>query len=437
MQQVFAKNIGEFCKHYQGIEVSKASWASRSSSDTLPDLYSVLGYRRRWLLLSLFSRKRISSTAPIVIGGSERSGTTLLRVLLGRHPEISCGRESTLFLKRVSGPRDIGPRFDLDADLIERWQRESRSQVEFIERFQASLLASEGKSVWAEKTPENVNRFAFVRRHFPNARLIHIIRDGRDVVCSLRRQSWARLRGHHWKSPQALEICADQWASRVLAGRQFAADPLYLELRYEDLVCDPEATLRRVLDFVGLDWSDRLLQPEAAGRDFDEIRARSPVSDCSVGRWRDELSISERELIGERIGYVLVSLGYPADPAWDCAQHGKPAATSRGAVARLWRAWCDPLIRLPKPVRARLADLLVLYSAAKDRRIPWLARAAASMGVAYYLNPIDLIPDNIPVVGYLDDVTVLWIGLRLAAALAPPGVLAELRDAAALSLGLV
>jgi protein-tyrosine sulfotransferase len=423
----------------------------------MPDLFSVLGYRRRWLFLSLLSKRTISDSAPIVIGGSERSGTTLFRVLLGRHPEIVCGRESTVFLRRISGPQEIGRRFDFDPGVIEQWQRESRSQVEFIERFRAAVLASEGKPIWADKTPPNVSRFRYIRRHFPRARLIHIIRDGRDVVCSLRSQSWARVRGHDRSSPEALRICADHWASRVNSGRQLLGDSGFLEIRYEELVKHPEHVLRRVTDFLGVEWCEEMLVPERQGDDEYELRARSEISESSIGRWRQELSASELELLDRRIGPLLLELGYQADPIWTAYMGPRkpvpgaispssagiplprPLAESAGVSLRQstrlsWHR--RALERLPKPLRARLADVHVLYHAAKDRRVPWLARAAASLGIAYFLSPIDLIPDNIPVIGYLDDVTVLWLGMRIAISLSPAGVMAELRAAAAVALGL-
>jgi protein-tyrosine sulfotransferase len=226
----------------------------------------LLGYRRRWQLWSLLSIAvpRVDS-APIVIGGCHRSGTTLLRVLLGRHPQIAAGPESTVFLERISSPRDIAALFGFEPQMIADWQKQSRSQIAFIEKFQSAVLAATGKAVWADKTPGNVTRFAFVRRHFPNARLVHIVRDGRDVVCSFRRQRWPKPCGEQ-SSLAEMRRCGEYWASYVAAGRRFAADPRYFELRYEDLVRDPEAVLRELLRFLNLPWSDELLVCESPGR---------------------------------------------------------------------------------------------------------------------------------------------------------------------------
>jgi len=72
-------------------------------------------------------------------------------------------------------------------------------------------------------------------------------------------------------------------------------------------------------------------------------------------------------------------------------------------------------------------DALALYLAAGDPRVPWYAKAVAACVAAYALSPIDLIPDFIPVLGYLDELVVLPLGILLAVRLVPAGVMAELR----------
>jgi len=77
------------------------------------------------------------------------------------------------------------------------------------------------------------------------------------------------------------------------------------------------------------------------------------------------------------------------------------------------------------------ADTYALYLASRDPRVPWHAKALAALTVAYALSPIDLIPDFIPVLGYLDDLLLVPLGLALAVHLVPPAVLAEHRADAA------
>ena len=91
----------------------------------------------------------------------------------------------------------------------------------------------------------------------------------------------------------------------------------------------------------------------------------------------------------------------------------------------------DPLTRLRARVRALEADTYALYLAARDPRVPWPAKAVAAITVAYALSPIDLIPDFIPVIGHLDDLVLVPLGLALAIRLIPPPILAEHRAEAA------
>ena len=86
--------------------------------------------------------------------------------------------------------------------------------------------------------------------------------------------------------------------------------------------------------------------------------------------------------------------------------------------------------RLRRWARAIKRDVVALYFAARDPRVPWYAKAVAACVAAYALSPIDLIPDFIPVLGYLDDLVIVPLGILLAVRLIPADVLVELRDEA-------
>ena len=89
------------------------------------------------------------------------------------------------------------------------------------------------------------------------------------------------------------------------------------------------------------------------------------------------------------------------------------------------------IARLKLWARALKADLLALRLAATDPRVPWPAKALAALVAAYAFSPIDLIPDFIPVLGYLDDLIIVPAGIWLALKMIPPPVLEELRERAA------
>ena len=92
-------------------------------------------------------------------------------------------------------------------------------------------------------------------------------------------------------------------------------------------------------------------------------------------------------------------------------------------------------VRLRQWARTVKRDVHALYLAARDPRVPWYAKVAAVAVAAYALSPIDLIPDFIPVIGYLDDVVIVPAGILLAVKLIPAELMSEFRDAAASAEG--
>src|SRR5690349_22191789 len=96
-----------------------------------------------------------------------------------------------------------------------------------------------------------------------------------------------------------------------------------------------------------------------------------------------------------------------------------PRATASSLFRRL-RGWARGLKR----------DVVALYLAARDPRVPWYAKAVAAAVAAYALSPIDLIPDFIPIVGYLDDIVLVPLGIALAIRLIPSAILEEHRKTA-------
>lgn len=93
------------------------------------------------------------------------------------------------------------------------------------------------------------------------------------------------------------------------------------------------------------------------------------------------------------------------------------------------------LRRLKDWARSIKLDVHALYLAARDARVPWYAKALAAGVAAYALSPIDLIPDFVPVIGYLDDLLIVPLGIMLAVRLIPPEIMLEHRATAALSDG--
>lgn len=192
----------------------------------------------------------------------------------------------------------------------------STSQGAFVDAFARRYRELRGKPRWAEKTPLNVRYFGWVLERFPDARLIHVIRDGRDAVCSMREHPDRRWVDGQWvKVPasRSIEKCARRWVEDTGAGLALGGDPRYAEVRYEDLVLRPGETLRRLCDFLGEPFDPEIVPQSASDADRGE-RARpdatGAVVTTSLGRWKRDLTADEQAAVVRIAGARLAQLGY-------------------------------------------------------------------------------------------------------------------------------
>jgi hypothetical protein len=276
----------------------------------------------------------VSEADPIVIGGCGRSGTTLLRVMLDSHPRIACGPESALLHEPFQPHRAgwLAGRFGLDEGLVRELLRGSGSQAEFVDRFFEAYRRSTGKPRWGDKTPRNVNAIAWVFAHFPRARFVHVIRDGRDTAVSLRTHPRHRVVDGALVPVQTwnpIDECVGRWRDAIEKGRPFRGHPGYAEVRYEGLVAEPEATLHELLEWLGEPWDDAVLHhsdvssPSRDPAKFPQNpEATRPVYDSAVGRWRSELSAEDAAAVKALAGDLLVELGYAEDRSWEPEPQG-------------------------------------------------------------------------------------------------------------------
>lgn len=281
---------------------------------------------------------------PFIVG-TGRCGTTLLRLMLDAHPDLAIPPETHFIpdvVRRCTGAYDphaaflaalqenpTWPDFGLGAhDLHEAIADLAPFDTgNALRRFYQLYAERRGKPRWGDKTPGYAAAMRLVHEHLPEARFIHLIRDGRDVALSYR---------DVWFGPTSVLEAAAWWLARIDVARTEATGlPAghYLEVRYEDLVLRPEAVLQEICGFLHLPWDPAMLSYHVRARhrlaelerdaqtwDGKPLRAADrlaihervsePPNADRVGRWRREMSRPDQMVFEQHAGNMLRELGY-------------------------------------------------------------------------------------------------------------------------------
>jgi hypothetical protein len=294
--------------------------------------------------------------------GVARSGTTLLRLMLDAHPRLAIPPETHFIPKLAKALESLPaassasrpgadkggdahevafelitthrrwPDFGLDADeLRERFDRiDPLTAGDAMRAFYGLYAEHQGKPRWGDKSPSYVRRMRRVASVLPEAHFVHLVRDGRDTALSQVEVDFG---------PDTVAEAAQQWADGIAkAHRQAKRVGHYMELRYEDLVADPESGLRRVCEFIDLEWDPAMLDYHRSAeqrmaevtRDFERgsgpaipaavraerhTRVAQPPQADRAGRWRTDMSDADRHAFEAIAGETLAGLGYELDGA--------------------------------------------------------------------------------------------------------------------------
>jgi hypothetical protein len=259
------------------------------------------------------------------IVGFPRSGTTLLSVLLDRHTRL-CVPPETAFFDEVA-PSLIWRNDAILMRVLGRWRRLSELSLEpemvrqklgrkrcGAGEVLAAILdlyaLSRGKARCGEKTPQHLRHVPTILRHFPDAKVICMLRDGRDAALSLSSMPW-------W-GQQGLVAAAKLWKRYVRLMEKFTRkySSQFVILRYEDLLVHPEEVLSRIMDYLGEAFEPTQLRAETPSyvvlpRSKDwKGKALQPIDVGSIGRRRSEALASELAFLEETLRDELRRYGY-------------------------------------------------------------------------------------------------------------------------------
>ncbi len=229
---------------------------------------------------------------PIIIGGSPRSGTTLLLSVLGAHPHIhAVATETQAF------------------SLVRKHTSTAQNHLENIAKFKRFIFLERIKDTakgWCEKTPNNIHHLDHIFQEFNGkVKVIHIVRDGRDVITS-----------RHPTKPNEYWVGPDVWVKNVLDGLMHNdRDNVHL-IRYEDLVGNYQETVDKLLRFLGLEWHEALAKFETntsvkknVAYDGGGVKG---IHNTSVEKWRkpEHADVVKAFYEDEQAVALMKQLGY-------------------------------------------------------------------------------------------------------------------------------
>ena len=314
------------------------------------------------------------SKAPVFVLGCGRSGTKLLY-----HTLLSAGGFA-VYHAESNAFNLIGLRFGSLARpenrrvLLDHWLRsnlfyrsglrreeiepkileECRNAGDFLRILMEAIAHKQGVDRWAECTPLHLLYLPLIKKLLPDALIVHIIRDGRDVAVSLDRIGW--IRPFSWDRKRKLLAPAIFWKWIVSKGRRYgrAMGADYLEVHYEDVVEKPRETLARIGNFIDHDLDyDRIQQnaqgsmvaPNSSFRGDGQEKESNPV-----GRWKTVLSADEVAQVESLIGDELQETGYALAASAEQKHHNFPVSLMGFLYpiyfdAKLWLKTYTPLAK--------------------------------------------------------------------------------------------
>ena len=272
---------------------------------------------------------------PIFVVGCPRSGTTLLAGLLSAHSKLSCGPETEFFTGLCIANRNnrlcraktwpeeaanylfskvhekpIPDYYGIArTEIISYLKQRENSCPAILESLTETHMRQQGKQRWVEKTPTHLIHLREIRRHYPDAPVIRIIRDPRDVALSLLNVPWGpssfAAAVLHW------------WNSDELSASFFETDRNCMTLRFEDVVMNPESELRKLCEFVGEEFESGMMDPSQSIAHLNPTKipwkqkAGQQIDRGRVAIWQRETNADQQRQAEAIAGDRAKAYGYP------------------------------------------------------------------------------------------------------------------------------
>jgi hypothetical protein len=256
--------------------------------------------------------------------GSARSGTTLLRMILNAHPEVAVPPESRFIVELYRSDEVRAEDFLARLDSHQRWaswdtpienvrsQLAGMTTLSYPEAIEAAYMAfakNRNKKRYGDKTPRYIEHIPLLSRLWPEAKFVHLVRDGREVALSYADVPFG---------PSTVAKAAVLWKERVVLGVEQgrALGPKrYAEMRYERLLANPQEEIERLCSFLDLDFDPAMLDYSERARSevLDRAKLYNPHVTKSITKtrsWDEQMPPSQVEVFEAVAGDTLQELGY-------------------------------------------------------------------------------------------------------------------------------
>jgi tetratricopeptide (TPR) repeat protein len=254
---------------------------------------------------------------PVFIIGFPRSGTTMVEQTITAHPQVSAGDELPFIAQLAhAAPRLLASELRYPECLADLWMGDNRMVLDqfrdiYFQRAEQLKVWEEGAAYFTDKMPLNETNLGLIHMMFPKSPIIHVRRHPLDILIS----NFSNFLTHGFEQAFALETSAAHIAliDGLVEHYRRELDLRYLEIRYEDMVAEHEGHVRRMLDFLGLEFDSRCLafhENQRYARTASYAQVTEKLYDSSIYRYRnyrkhlDEAIEILRPVI-ERHGYAV------------------------------------------------------------------------------------------------------------------------------------
>ena len=267
-----------------------------------------------------------------MIVGIPRSGTSLLTAILNNHPDVYIAPESHFFFYLWGSRRILGqtitpttfnklePYFSSLKNIGSGWMKthfstetlrenffkqDNLTYEKLFDLFLEMLAETAGKQIYGEKTPLHLYFLPKIYSAYKDASIIHVVRDGRAVVCSLLSTGWE---GNH------IDFSLF-WKNGINLGERYRnySGTRYLQVKYEDLLTQPDSVLRTICDYLQINFSKKLLEVNYTNTSFGDSKKdyRGGFDQQALSRWQTTLPKESLAQIEQLIAGELRTLNYP------------------------------------------------------------------------------------------------------------------------------